>query len=50
MEEEIVRLRKELDKSKDELKMRSKYEGNTKALDKMLSKHKHSKRHQWFRI
>lgn len=43
MEEEIVRLRKELEKSKDELNMRSKYEGSTEALDKMLSNQKHSK-------
>lgn len=43
MEEEIVELKKELEKSKDELKMRSKYEGNTEALDNMLRKQKNSK-------
>lgn len=43
MEEEIVNLRKELEKCKNELKVRIKYESNTDALDKMLSKQKHSK-------
>ncbi|XP_057849160.2 uncharacterized protein LOC131060072 [Cryptomeria japonica] len=43
MEEEIVNLRKELEKRKDELKLRTNYEGSTDALDKMLSKQKHSK-------
>ncbi|GLJ30858.1 hypothetical protein SUGI_0613390 [Cryptomeria japonica] len=43
LEEEIVKLRKELEKSKDELKMRSKYDYSTEALDKMLSKQKQSK-------
>lgn len=43
MEEEIVGLRKELEKCQDELKTRIKYEGSTEALDKILSKQKNSK-------
>lgn len=43
MEEELVNLRKELEKNKDELNMRIKYGGNTEALDKMLSKQKHNR-------
>lgn len=43
LEEDIVSLRKELEKCKNELNMRIKYDGSTEALDKMLSKKKHSK-------
>lgn len=43
LEEEIVRLGKELEKRNNELNMRRKYESNTEALDKMLSNQKHSK-------
>lgn len=38
-----MKLRKELEESKDEIKVRRKYEGNTEALDKMLRKQKQSK-------
>lgn len=43
MEAKIVKLRKELEESKEEIKIRSRYEGNTEALEKMLSKQKKSK-------
>lgn len=43
LEAKIVNLGKELEKSKDELKVRSKYEGSREALDKMLRKQKQSK-------
>lgn len=38
LQKEIFKLRKELEKRKNELMIRSKYEGDTKALDKRLSK------------
>ncbi|GLJ07858.1 hypothetical protein SUGI_0075690 [Cryptomeria japonica] len=43
LEADIVKLRKELEESKESIKIRSKYEGNTEALYKMLSKQKQSK-------
>lgn len=43
LEEDLGNLRKELEKCKDEFKVRIKYEGSTDSLDKMLSKQKHSK-------
>lgn len=43
IEEEFVNLKKKLEKCKDELKLRIKYEGSIDALDKMLNKKKYSK-------
>lgn len=43
LEEKIIKLKKELEERKEEIKIRSKYEGNTEALDKMLSKQNQSK-------
>lgn len=43
LEEEIVKHWKELEKRKEEMKVRSKYEGTTKYLDKVLRKQKKSK-------
>lgn len=43
IEEEIVNLKKELQKCKDELKVRINNEGSIDALDKMLNKKKYSK-------
>lgn len=43
LEEEIVSLKKELEKGKNELNMRLNYDGGTKALNKMLIKQKNSK-------
>lgn len=43
LDAEIVKLRKDLEKSQEEIKVISKYEGNTENLDKILSKHKQSK-------
>lgn len=43
LEEEIVKLIREIEQRKDKLNMRTKYEGSTKALDKMLSQQTKSK-------
>lgn len=43
LEEDIVSLKIELEKCKDELKVRIKYEVSANALEKMLNKQKHSK-------
>lgn len=43
LEQEVVNLRKELEKCKYDLKMRLKCESHINALDVMLKKHKHSK-------
>lgn len=43
LEEEIIKIWKELEKRNEEMKVRSKYERKTEALDKMLSKQKQSK-------
>lgn len=43
LEEDLVNLRKEYEENKDELNMMIKYDGNTEALDKLLSKKKYNK-------
>lgn len=43
MEEDLVNLRKEFEKNKDELNMWIKYVDSTEALDQMLSKKNHNK-------